>query len=311
MSSPPPTDGSSFRPIWYVAPAKSVAKITCKADLLAAVLSGLIDSCSQVREDGTNLWTSAADNRRIAPMFAYPEKIERARRLFFLISLVVGAALVVPIVADGIKGFRTIMGFAFVFMVLRESYKAAVETFELSLGRLVLLFAGGVVLAIGGLIVSDALIELARLALLPQLEAGSDWLTLALFIGIVIIIAAMSEWYWERWKPYRKQNCERAGRDDIPAKARSAQKQAKQARIHGLLGFDECGRQVGANGDCYEGKLKESKRDGHGVLIWATGARYEGEWKKGGRHGYGVEILPDGTETAGRWQEDRRVGDAD
>lgn len=309
MSQRAPSDDTSFHPVWYVTPNKSTAKITCRVDLLAAIVGGTIEPSSQVRDHGTDLWAAARDNRHIAPMLGYPNKIKRARQLFLVLSLALAPLLALPVVDSGFRGWRTIIAVGFVFLVLQESYKAALETFELSLGRLVFFYAGGVALAIAGWVACDALIELVRLIIFPLLEPDSDWITLALLVGAGIIIAALSELYWDRWKPYRRENSGRVGHDKHPDKARSAQALAKQARIRGLLGFDKCGRQVGARGDRYEGKLKDSKRDGYGVFTWTSGARYEGHWQDGNRHGFGVEILPDGTETAGHWQTDRRVGD--
>lgn len=285
--------------------------ITCKEDLLAAVLSGMIDASSQVRSDGTDLWTDAHDNRFIAPILPYPYRIKRARWVFLAISLALGALLIVPILASGFQGWRSMTGFAFVGVVLHESYKAAIEAIELSLGQQILLYVGGVALAIAGFVVCDALIELARLTLFPQLEPDSGWLTLALVVGVAFVLVAIWELLWDRWKSHRWQNRERNGSYDHPNKARSAQMLAKRARFHGLLGIEKCGRQVWTGGDRYEGELNRSERAGHGVFTSASGIRYEGEWQKGERHGCGVEILPDGTETAGRWQEGRRVGGAD
>lgn len=307
---PPQPDASSFHPIWYVTPNKSVAKVACKVDLLAAVLGGTISPSSQVRDDGSNLWTPAGSSALVAPLLAHPGRIKRVRLLFLLVSLALGALMLLPIIGAGFTGFRTVLSFAFVAMILHESYEAAIESIELSLARRILIYLGSVTLAIAGFGVCAAAIELARLRLFPQLEPNSDWLTLALLFAVIPAVMVPMELLWERWKPYRKQNLERAARDNLPIKARTAQVLAKQARIHALFGFERCGRQVMPDGQCYEGKFSRGERDGHGVFSWANGARYEGRWQKGKRHGDGVEILPDGTETPGVWANGQRTGEA-
>ncbi|MFB9262913.1 hypothetical protein ACFFWD_06960 [Bradyrhizobium erythrophlei] len=309
MTQRPPSDGTAFHPVWYITPSKSPAKLTCKVDLLATVLDGIIEPSSQVRDDGTSLWTAARDNRVIAPILGYASKIKYTRWLFLVISLALGLLLALPIIGGDFQGWRSVMAFGFVVVILQESYKAAVKSFELSLARLILFYIGGMALAIAGWVICDALIELARLTVFPEYGPDSGWFTLAQFVGIGIVFGVLSDLYWDRWRPYRRENHERIGRDNLPVKARVAQLFAKQARIHGLLGFDKCGRQVAADGDRYEGGFKESKRDGYGVYTWASGARYEGQWQKGERHGFGVEIIPDGTETAGHWQDGRLIGD--
>jgi hypothetical protein len=302
-----PPDAPPFHPIWYITPDKSVAKVTCKVDLVAAVLGGIIAPSTQLRDDGSNLWTAARDNARVAPLLDSPKRTTRARRIFLVLSLALGALLLLPIIAAGFAGFRTILAFVFVGMILHESYKATIESIELSLARQILLYFGGVALAIAGFVACDALIELARLTLFPQLAPSSDWLTLALFVGLVLVFTALSELLWERFKPYRKDNRARAEAKVLPIKARAAQVLAKQARIHALLGFEKCGRLALPGGQYYEGKLNKGTREGHGAFVWTNGARYEGEWQKGDRHGHGVEILPDGTEIAGLWQNGKRT----
>jgi hypothetical protein len=42
-----------------------------------------------------------------------------------------------------------------------------------------------------------------------------------------------------------------------------------------------------ADGDKYEGELKDGKMHGRGVYTYASGDRYEGEWKDDRRHGKG------------------------
>jgi hypothetical protein len=277
-----------------------MAKITCKVDLLAVVLGGTIEPSSQVRDDNSNVWTPAHNNQLVAPLLTYPARLKRTRWLFLALSVVLGA---------GFHGWRTLLSFGFIFGILREAYVASVEAIELTRARQLLLYVSGIVLALLGFGVCDALIELARLTLFPGLAPDSDWLAIPLFVGIVLVFTAMSELIWERWKPYRKENLLRTVPDDHPVKARSAQILAKQARIRGLLGVDGCIRHSWPDGDRYEGKLKGKQSDGYGVFSWASGIRHEGEWQQGKRHGYGVVVAADGTETAGRWQNDQRVAD--
>jgi hypothetical protein len=300
-------EGSSFSPIRFVAPNKSTARLTCKADLLAVVLSGLIEPSTQVSEDNSNVWTPARDNPLIVPMLAYPARVKRNRWLFLLLSVVLGAAMILPLLASGFHGWRTILSVGFVFMAIQEAYRASVEAIELSVPRRLLLYVAGILLLLLGFGVCDALIELVRLAFFPNLP--TDWLAIPLFGGMVLVFTAVSELLFERWKPYRRQNLLKALPDNHPPSARGAQIMAKQARIRGLLGVDGCIRHVWPDGDRYEGKLKGKQREGVGVFTWANGVRHEGEWQQSKRHGYGVVVAADGTETAGRWQNGERVAD--
>jgi hypothetical protein len=302
-------EGSSFSPIRYVAPNKSTARLTCKADLLAAVLSGLIEPSTQVSEDNSNVWTPARDTPLIAPMLLYPARVKRNRWLFLLLSVVLGTAMIVPLLASGFHGWRTILSFGFIIGVLRAAYTASVEAVELSAPRRLLLYVAGILVMLFGFGVCDALIELVRLAFFPRLPPDSDWLAIPLFGGLVLVFTAVSELLFERWKPYRRQNLLKALPDNHPPSARGAQIMAKQARIRGLLGVDGCIRHVWPDGDRYEGKLKGKQREGVGVFTWANGVRHEGEWQQSKRHGYGVVVAADGTETAGRWQNGERVAD--
>ncbi len=49
----------------------------------------------------------------------------------------------------------------------------------------------------------------------------------------------------------------------------------------------------------YTGEMKDGKKHGYGVLMWADGGRYEGEWKDGKEHGHGVMVWGPDTEWAG------------
>ena len=67
------------------------------------------------------------------------------------------------------------------------------------------------------------------------------------------------------------------------------------------------------NKEAYEGDLKDGKREGLGVLVFANGDRYEGDWKNGKRHGRGILVWgPDGewagAKYDGEWKDDRRHG---
>lgn len=232
--------GSSFCLIWYVTPNKSAARLTCKVDLLAAVLSGLIEPSTQVRDENSNIWTSARDNPLVAPLLARPGRSGRNRWLFLLLSLVLGAAMIVPLLAAGFHGWRTMISFSFIYLGLQAAYRASVEAVELSIPRQLLLYVAGIALLLLGFGACDALIELVRLAFFPELPPNSDWLAIPLFVGIVLVFTAVEGLLWERWKPCRWQNLLKAFPDNHPIKARTAQIQAKQARIQGLLGVDGC-----------------------------------------------------------------------
>lgn len=52
-----------------------MARITCKTDLLAAVLGGIIDPSSQVQDDGSVVWTAARNNTLFAPLLAHPVQL--------------------------------------------------------------------------------------------------------------------------------------------------------------------------------------------------------------------------------------------
>ena len=311
---PTPQDEAShdlpFQPIWRVTPGGTAVRITGKADLLAAVLSGLIEPSTRVRADDANDWTSARDNPAIAPLLAYPTRLKRSGWLFLSLSAVLGAAMIIPLFAAGFHGWRTMVTLAFVLGVVRGSYVASVGAIELGPARQLLLYVSGVALALVGFGVCDALIELGRLALFPELAPDSDWLAIPLFVGVVLIGVAMSVLLWERWSLDRIEVLRPIAPSGHPPKARTAQLLAKQARIRGLLGVEGCAWQASPEGDRYEGKFDNKRRDGHGVYTWASGVRYEGEWRKGQRHGLGVTVAADGAETAGQWRNDERVADA-
>jgi MORN repeat len=298
-----------FVPIWHVTADKSAAKIAYPIDLLAAVLDGSIAASTQVCDDGSATWIAAGNHPRIAPLFACRTRAGGRHWLFVALSVLLFVPLLVSLLSSGHYGWTTLIGFGFLVMMLQEAYGAAVESIELTRGRQVLLYLGSVAASLIGFAACGALIELARLTLLPALPADSDWLAIPYFICGVLVLLAVSESLWTRWKPY--------GRPGRPASSpahklatRAAQTMAKASRIKGLLGVDGCRSRVWADGDRYAGKQKDGRQDGHGVFIWSSGERYEGEWRNGKRHGHGVSVKADGTETPGRWQDDRRVADA-
>jgi MORN repeat len=301
--------GASFYPIWYVTPNQATARLTCRADLLATVLSGLIEPPTQVRDDNSNVWTSACDHPLVAPLLACPGRAKRSRWLLLLLSVVLGAVMIVPLLGSGFHGWRTMVSGVFIYLGLQAAYRGSVAAVDLSVPRQLLLYVAGISLMLLGFGACDALIELVRLAFFPELPPDSNWLAIPLFIGIVLAYTAVSALLWERWEPCRRQNLLKTLPDDHPIKARTAQIQAKQARFHGLLGLDGCIRHAWPDGERYEGKLKDKQREGFGVFTWPNGVRHEGEWRQGKQHGYGVAVAADGSETAGRWQNGERVSD--
>eukprot|EP01031_Cornospumella_fuschlensis_P024823 gene24823-29997_t len=50
-----------------------------------------------------------------------------------------------------------------------------------------------------------------------------------------------------------------------------------------------------ANGNKYEGDLKNNKKHGKGVYTWANGDKYDGDWKDDFMHGSGVNTSMMGT----------------
>jgi hypothetical protein len=300
------SERAPFVPIWHVTAAKSAAKIACPIDLLAAVLDGSVAAATQVRDDGAATWIAAGDHPRIAPLFACRTRVGGRHWGFVALTVLLFAVLLASLLSARFHGWMTLIGFAFLVMMLHEAYDAAVESIELTRGRRVLLYLGSVAAALVGIIICSALIELGRLILLPALPEDSDWLAIPYFIGGILVFLAVSELLWNRWKPYGRPGLA-TSRPDYPVAVRVAQILAKTARIKGLIGVDRCGSRAWPDGDRYAGKVKDGKQDGHGVFIWASGARHEGEWQKGKRHGHGVAVTPDGTETTGRWQDDERV----
>ncbi|MEG2058173.1 MAG: hypothetical protein RRZ84_09785, partial [Romboutsia sp.] len=53
------------------------------------------------------------------------------------------------------------------------------------------------------------------------------------------------------------------------------------------------------NGDMYKGELKEGKRSGFGICIFADKSRYEGLWKEDAMHSIGKYIYTDGSTYSG------------
>jgi hypothetical protein len=290
-------------PIWHVTASKSAAKIAYQIDLLAAVLDGSLAPSTQVRDDGSATWLAAADHPRIAPLLGRRSRMAGGKWLFVALTALIGAGLLVPLFTSGFHGWTTLVGFSFLVGMLRESYDAAVQSVELTRGRQLLLYLGGIAASLLGFVVCGALIELGRLSLFPELPEDSNWLAIPLAVGCILVFVVVSSLLWERWKPYGRP--ERKANGPHSLAVRAAQIMAKAARLKGLLGIDGCRSHVWPDGDRYAGKIKEGAPDGLGVFTWASGARHEGEWRKGKRHGHGVAVTPDGTETAGRWTHDR------
>jgi hypothetical protein len=226
------------------------------------------------------------------------------RWLFALLSVLIWAALLVPLLGSGVHGWLTLVGFVFAVAIVKESYSAAVESIELTRGQRVLLNLGAVAAGLVGFGICGALIALGRLSLRPDLPEDSDWLAIPLAAGSVLVVVTVSTLLWERWKPYGRAD-RKASSSQHSLAVRGTQITAKTSRLKGLLGIDGCRSHIWADGDRYAGHVKEGKPDGSGVFTWASGARHEGEWRQGKRHGPGVEVTADGTETAGRWTDDR------
>ncbi len=64
-----------------------------------------------------------------------------------------------------------------------------------------------------------------------------------------------------------------------------------------------------ANGDTYEGQVKNKKQHGRGTYICSSGERYEGQFENGGFAGQGAYIFPSGARHEGQWQNDVRHGE--
>ena len=298
------SDSGPFVPIWHVTASKSAAKIAYPIDLLAAVLDGSLTPSTQVRDDGAAGWIAAGEHPRIAPLLARRGQMTGGRWLFVALTALIGAGLLVPLLATGWHGWTTLVGFGFLVAMLRESYDAAIELIELTRGGRLLLFLGSIAAALIGLGICGALIELGRLSLFPGLPENSDWLAVPLLVGAILVFVAVSSLLWERWKPDGRPGRKASG-PNHPLAVRAAQITAKAARIKGLLGIRGCHSRVWTDGDRYAGEVKQGKPDGVGVFTWASGARHEGEWRQGKRHGHGVAVTADGSETAGRWTDDR------
>jgi hypothetical protein len=63
-----------------------------------------------------------------------------------------------------------------------------------------------------------------------------------------------------------------------------------------------------ANGDRYEGEVRDDKPNGRGVYTWPDGRRYDGEWRNGKRNGHGVYTWHDGRRYDGEWRNDKKNG---
>ena len=58
----------------------------------------------------------------------------------------------------------------------------------------------------------------------------------------------------------------------------------------------------------YTGTMRDGKRNGRGVHVWANGMRYEGDWKDGVPHGRGVWVRADGTRYEGDYRDGKQHG---
>jgi hypothetical protein len=66
---------------------------------------------------------------------------------------------------------------------------------------------------------------------------------------------------------------------------------------------------VYANGDRYEGQLKDGIPHGQGTLVYANGDRYEGEWQDDKRHGQGTYTHSSGAKYEGQWKGGKKHGE--
>ena len=58
----------------------------------------------------------------------------------------------------------------------------------------------------------------------------------------------------------------------------------------------------------YEGGMKDGKKHGPGVYVWASGNRYEGDYKDDKLHGRGTYHFANGDECEGDWREGKLLG---
>lgn len=306
MRSPNETPGAPpFETIWFVTRGNSPAKITCRLDLLAAVLDGTIEASSQVHADGSDSQIPAAAHPLLARFLSARARLAGNRWLFTILSLLAGAGLIIPIMVPGYQGWKTLFGLVFVVLMLRETYKAVIGAVELTRGRQILLFAASIILFVIGFVAADAVTELGRLLFFPDVSDTSDWLAIPFFVLCVLVLTGMSI-LWERFEPDQEPSL----RHLPPGPEKSAlvaQRAAKKRRIKGIIGIEGCRAWAWPEGRRYEGAVHNGKQHGLGVFTWADGTRHEGEWQNGKRHGYGVVVAPDGTQTPGKWQDDRML----
>jgi hypothetical protein len=59
-----------------------------------------------------------------------------------------------------------------------------------------------------------------------------------------------------------------------------------------------------ANGDYYQGEMRDGAPQGQGVYVWARGDRYQGGWQAGLKHGPGRYQYPDGSYWEGEYRDD-------
>ena len=65
---------------------------------------------------------------------------------------------------------------------------------------------------------------------------------------------------------------------------------------------------VFANGDVYEGKVKQKLPNGTGTMHYANGDSYSGDWVMGERSGQGTQFYANGDKYTGQWLRNERNG---
>ena len=87
---------------------------------------------------------------------------------------------------------------------------------------------------------------------------------------------------------------------------------ADQIRIvryqNGKLESNWRGLKEYANGDVYDGELKDDKRNGRGKITYEDGDVYDGEWKDDSKNGRGKMTLANGSVYEGDWSGDNKNG---
>lgn len=68
------------------------------------------------------------------------------------------------------------------------------------------------------------------------------------------------------------------------------------------------GAEIGPDGERYEGKFRDGRREGAGTLVYSDGRKYVGDWHEGKKHGRGTFSWPNGESYTGDWSLDKRHG---